>query len=73
MFPKKMYACIGTYSAAVMPLGKGNFYSYSLGDCGSSKLYLSVCLSVCVCPAFTVYNLIATGRTLMKYGGSGGI
>ena len=35
------------------------FYRHSLVDCGSSQLYmcvcLSVCLCVCACPAFTAY------------------
>ena len=39
-------------------------YRHNLGDCGSSKLYLSVYLSVC--PALTAYILFTMGRILMK-------
>ena len=52
------------------------FYFHSLGDCGSSKLYLSVCLFVClsvclsVCPALKVYVSATMSRILMKLGGS---
>ena len=43
-------------------------YRHSLVDCGSSQLYLSVCLSVCVsvCPAFTAYIPLTIGRILIK-------
>ena len=43
-------------------------FCHSLGDCGSSKLYMSV--AVCVCSAFTAYILVTIGRILMKLGGN---
>ena len=42
------------------------FYRHSLVDCGSSQLYLSVCLSVC--PAFTAYISVTMGWILIKLG-----
>ena len=47
-----------------------NDFRHSLGDCGSSQLYLSVCLSVCVsvCPAFTAYISVTMGWILIKFG-----
>ena len=50
------------------------FYRHSLVDCGSSQLYLSVCVCVCVsvCPAFTAYISVTMGRILIKLGGNVG-
>ena len=38
------------------------FNRHSLGDCGSSTLYMHVCLSVS--PVFTAYILVTMGRSL---------
>ena len=53
-----------------MPPCRSIFYRHSLVDCGSSQLYLSVCLCVCVCvaPAFTAYISLTMGRILIKPG-----
>ena len=45
-------------------------FRHSLVDCGSSQLYLSVC--VCVCPAFTAYISDTMGWILIKLGGNVG-
>ena len=47
-----------------------DIYRNSLGDCGSSKLFLSVCLSVC--PAFADYITVTMGQIGMKLGGNVG-
>ena len=47
-------------------------YRNNLGDCGSLKLYLSVCVYISVCPACMDYISVTKGRILMKLGGNVG-
>ena len=49
-----------------------NVYHHSLVDYGSSQLYLSVCVCLSVCPAFTAYISITMGRIFRKLGGNVG-
>ena len=76
--PKEITLQIGGNSDDIVNCMKILLYRHSLEDCGSSQLYLYVCLSVCVsvcvsvCPAFTAYISVTMGWILIKLGGNVG-
>ena len=61
---KRNYTKTHTFVCSI----KIKIYRHSLVDCGSSQLYLSVCVCLSVCPAFTAYISLTMGRILIKLG-----